>query len=218
MNETWQKWVAEVKNQALTQILFEGSACTACTVKIPNPCQDNWCYGDINTESCLEFFKFLANQTYNYFGYKNKSARLWYPETANSNIFYPTGQKWGIWDNKSQKCFQDVFGYFSIKIFPYFKPDCHWDDVKGTFYNLSCTQNNHKLNNKLTKVRTTDAWSCHVACGFGFVAVVGGGFFFPYLFGRIPQVIKLWKMWIQLYNMVPNNQEAGNCSVVVGRS
>lgn len=89
-------WVSVVENEIPKQILFEVSARTAHTIKIPSPCQDHWCYGDINTEGCLEFCMLLAYQTHNYFGYIKKSARFWFAKSANRNILYCTGKDEGL--------------------------------------------------------------------------------------------------------------------------
>lgn len=139
--------VSVVEHQAPKQILFEGSACTAHTVKIPSPCQDYWCYGDINTESCLEFFTLLAYQTYNYFCYKKKSTRFWLPKTANGNILHCTGKDEGLWMRKKPQTFSRGICMFSIKAFLYFKLNGLWNNVKGILLNLSYIQNNHILKN-----------------------------------------------------------------------
>lgn len=87
-----ENWVSVKENQAAKQILFEDSEHTANIIKVPGPCQDDWCYGDINTESCLEFFTLLTYQTHNYFGYKKKSTRFWFSKAANRNILHCTGK------------------------------------------------------------------------------------------------------------------------------
>lgn len=144
-----ENWVSVVENQAPKQIIFEGFAGAAHTVEIPSPCQDYWCYGDINTESCLEFFIFLAHQTYSYFGYKKNSTRFWFPETAKRNFLYCTGKDEGLWTRKKPQTFSRGIWISSVKALLYLKMNCLWNNVKVHIFKASCVQNNCTLNNWL---------------------------------------------------------------------